>query len=67
MKRGHDPKTMLTPNEKLRAAFGHLCLGIAQHDIAALFGINAGRIAEAVNEIAQVTGHKTARKEEDEE
>lgn len=58
MKRGHEHKTSLTPDEKLRAAHAHLCDGIAQHSIAALFGVNPGRVAEAVVEISIATGHR---------
>jgi transposase len=41
-------KTHLTPDEKLRAAYAHLINGVDQHVIASLFGVNAGRVNEAI-------------------
>lgn len=38
----------LKPDERLRVAFAHLCLGVDQHALAAVFGVNPGRVAEAV-------------------
>ena len=38
----------LNAEEKLTAAYGVLILGLAQHDVAAMMGCNAGRVAEAV-------------------
>jgi transposase-like protein len=61
VKRGHEQKTSLTPDEKLRAAHAHLCDGVAQHTIAALFGVNPGRVNEAITEISRATGHKTIK------
>jgi len=49
--RGHEPKAALTPEEKLTAAYFHLMRGWAQHDIADLFGVNAGRVNEAITEV----------------
>lgn len=40
-------ETALTPDQVLRVADAHLLKGIKQHDLAALMGINSGRIAEA--------------------
>jgi|SoimicMinimDraft_17_1059745.scaffolds.fasta_scaffold198999_2 hypothetical protein len=44
-------KTALTPQEKLRAAVAVLVEGVPQHVVAALFGVNSGRVAEAVTAI----------------
>jgi hypothetical protein len=44
-------KTQLTPDEKLRAAHAHLILGVDQAIIAMLFGVNLGRVNEAVMEV----------------
>jgi hypothetical protein len=33
--------------QRIRVAYGHYCLGLDQHDLAALMGVNAGRVAEA--------------------
>ena len=49
--RGFVPKTDLTPEEKLAAAYSHLLCGVAQHDIAALYRVNSGRVAEAVSDV----------------
>jgi hypothetical protein len=45
------PKTFLTPDEKLRAAYAHIINGVDQHHIAALFGINPGRVNEAIQDV----------------
>lgn len=45
-------KTSLTPEERIKAAYLHIVRGIAQHDVAVAFGVNQGRIAEAVAAIA---------------
>lgn len=50
-RRGHIIKTGLTPREKLAVAYFHLIVGYAQQDLAALYGINQGRIAEAIGEL----------------
>lgn len=56
MKRGHEPKTSLDPIEKLKAAYAYEVLGVEQHAIAALYGINAGRVAEAITEVRKAIG-----------
>jgi hypothetical protein len=43
------PKTALSPREVVQVAHAHLVCGIDQHALAAMFGVNAGRIAEAVS------------------
>jgi len=43
-----EKKTALTPDEKLKAAWGHLIQGVDQHTIAALYGVNPARVAEAI-------------------
>jgi hypothetical protein len=50
--RGHVVKAALTAEEKLRVAYGSLILGISQHDLTALFGVNQGRVNEAVKAVA---------------
>jgi len=52
MKRGHVIKTTLTPEERVRVAFGYLILGIDQHALTALFGVNQGRINDAISAVA---------------
>lgn len=39
--------------KRLRMAWAVLVLGMAQHDVAALFSTNAGRVAEVVTAIRQ--------------
>lgn len=41
-------KTALTPEEKLIAAWAHITQGVSQQTLAAIYGVNSGRIAEAV-------------------
>ena len=41
-------KTALTPQEVLMVAHAHLIGGVEQHTLAAMFSINAARIAEAI-------------------
>lgn len=56
MRRGHAPKAALTPEEKLKAAYFYLVRGVDQHTLADLFGVNGGRIAEAVIEVRKAIG-----------
>jgi DNA-directed RNA polymerase specialized sigma24 family protein len=42
------PKTALTPTEQLKAAYLHLVEGHPQHTLAQVFGVNQGRVNEAV-------------------
>ena len=49
-------KSDLTHDEKLRAAYAYLINGVAQHHIAALYGVNQGRISEAVALVAKACG-----------
>ena len=46
-------RTALTPAEKLRVAVAVLVDGFDQHKVAALMGVNAGRVAEAVVAVRQ--------------
>lgn len=42
-----DKKTSLTFEEKITAAWAYHVKGIDQHTIAAMYGVNGGRVAEA--------------------
>jgi hypothetical protein len=44
----HEPLKSLTPEKKVQVAYGHICLGIEQHKLAAYEGIKRGRISEAI-------------------
>lgn len=46
-----EPKTALTFEERITVAWGHYVKGINQHTLAALFNVNAGRVAEACTAI----------------
>jgi hypothetical protein len=46
-------KTSLTPAEKLRVAVAVLLDGVDQHRVAALLGVNQGRVNEAVAAVRQ--------------
>jgi len=49
-------KRELTFDEKLRAAYACLINGVHQHHIAALYGVNQGRISEAVMAVEKACG-----------
>ena len=44
-------KQELTAEEVIRVAYGHFILGIEQQSIAAMFGVNSGRVSEACQAI----------------
>lgn len=56
MKRGHEPKTALTPDEKIKAAYLHEVMGVDQHILAAAYGVNPGRVNEALRDIRSAIG-----------
>ena len=63
-------KRELTHDEKLRAAYACLINGVHQHHIAALYGVNQGRISEAVKLVEKACGFppkpaKDAKADED--
>ena len=60
-----EQKTSLTPDERLRAAHAHMINGIDQHHIAALFGVNAGRVAEAVVAVRRACGYPEKNKSDE--
>lgn len=49
-------KANLEPLEKLKAAYMHDVLGVDQHIISAFFGINSGRVNEAIRDVRQAIG-----------
>ena len=55
-RRGFEGKTELTPREKLKVAYFYFIRGVAQHVLADMFEVNAGRINEAVNAVRQAIG-----------
>lgn len=61
MKRGFAPKATLTPEERLRAAYANDILGVDQHTISALFGVNQGRVAEAIEAVRAAVGAERSR------
>jgi len=54
MKRGHEHKRTLTIREKIKVVHAYEIMGIAQHDLAALFEVNQGRVAEAIQDVMTV-------------
>ena len=54
-------RTALSPAEKLRVAVAVLVEGVPQHVIAALMGVNPGRVAEAVVTARQTFGFENDR------
>lgn len=57
-------RTALTPAEKLRVAVAVLVEGVPQHVIAALMGVNSGRIAEAVVTAREAFGFNNGQKDD---
>ena len=55
-RRGYTPKTQLTPEEKLKAAYFYLIRGVAQHVLADMFEVNPGRIADAITAVRAAIG-----------
>ena len=51
----------LTPEQRIRAAVAVLCDGVDQHIVAALFGVNPGRVNEAVQAGRRAFGFSDAR------
>ena len=51
-----DHRTVLTPAEKLRVSVAVLLDGFDQHRVAALMGVNPGRINEAVMAVRNAIG-----------
>jgi predicted XRE-type DNA-binding protein len=54
----YERNTHLTPAQKLRAAVAVLLDGIDQHKVAALFGVNQGRVNEAVIAVLEAIERK---------
>ena len=49
--RGFEPKTELTPEQRVKVAYFHLINGWSQHDLAAYEGVNSARVAEAIDAV----------------
>lgn len=56
-------KTKLTFRERIAVAHGYFNLGISQHHLAALYGVNAGRVAEVCTDIKDLFRAKDASEE----
>lgn len=55
MRRGFDAKSSpkgLTPDQKMTAAWAYHVKGVDQHTLAAIYGVNQGRVAEACKAVA---------------
>jgi len=63
-RRGFTPKTDLTPEEKILAAYLYECRGVAQQVLADVFGVNQGRINEALTAIRRAAGAAPVQPEE---
>jgi len=57
-------KANLTHDEKLRAAYAHLINDVPQHHIAALYGVNQGRVSEAVAMVSKAVGFPVKKEPE---
>jgi hypothetical protein len=56
MKRGFEPKASLSPEEKLKAAYLHEVVGLDYHTLTIIFGVNPGRIADAIKDVRLAVG-----------
>ena len=56
MRRGFEVKTTLEPEEKLKAAYLHEFMGLDMHTLTVVFGVNPGRIAEAISDVRRAIG-----------
>jgi DNA-directed RNA polymerase specialized sigma24 family protein len=54
----YEHNTMLTPAQKLRAAVAVLLDGMDQHKVAAMFGVNPGRVNKAVSAVREAIERK---------
>jgi len=64
MKRGFDPKTIpanLTFEQKITAAWAYHVKGVDQHTLAAIYGVNQGRIAEACRAVENAAAFEKAQ------
>jgi hypothetical protein len=57
-----NPKTALTPEEKIRVAAAYEVFNIDQHVLAFLYGVNQGRINEAIMDLKQAAGYDLGEK-----
>jgi hypothetical protein len=55
-RRGFASKTELTPREKIKVAYFYFVRGVAQHVLADMFEVNAGRINEAISVVREAVG-----------
>jgi hypothetical protein len=44
-------RVSLTPEQRMQVAFAVIYQGLDQHTVAAMFGVNAGRVAETVQAV----------------
>lgn len=56
MKRGFEPKASLSPEEKLKAAYLHEITGLDYQTLTIIFGVNPGRIADAITAVREAVG-----------
>lgn len=45
---GNGPKKSLSPEDVVRIAFAHLLCDVHQHTLASMWGMDSGRVAEAI-------------------
>lgn len=56
MKRGFEPKASLSPEEKLKAAYLYEIAGLDYQTLTIIFGVNPGRIADAIKAVREAIG-----------
>lgn len=55
-RKGYVSKTDLTTREKIKVVYFYFIRGVAQHVLADMFEVNAGRIAEVIATARQAFG-----------
>jgi len=57
MKDNDKPKTALTPQEKIRAAYARITFGSTDAEIAVILGVsNLGRVNEGIKQVLSAVG-----------
>ena len=64
-RRGFQPKTELTPLEKLKCADLYLRRGLSQETLSAIFAVHQNRINAAINDLFEAVGLPRVNYEDD--
>lgn len=58
MKKGFKEKTDLEFHEKVSCVWAHFIKGVDQHTLAGMYGVNSGRVADAITAAKEAFGHE---------